>query len=66
MKQVTAELGLQIPDYVGNAEVYKALNSAAETLEMSHITAFDMSIVGLDFEQADCELGVALAEGEEA
>ena len=51
MKEITAELGLSVPEYVSNHDVYMAMNECGKVLEASHIEAHSMAIYNLPPEE---------------
>jgi hypothetical protein len=49
-REGTVMFGIVVPDYVTDADVYHAVDKAAETLEEHHITAEHQSVQGLNAE----------------
>lgn len=46
-REANAEIGMNVPDFVGNKDVYEALDKAAKSLEESHIEVHDIAVNGL-------------------
>lgn len=46
-REASAEIGMSVPDFVGNKDVYEALDKAAKSLEESHIEVHDIAVNGL-------------------
>jgi len=41
-------MGINVPDFVGNKDVYDALDKSVKSLEESHIDVHDIAVDGLD------------------
>jgi hypothetical protein len=60
MKQITTEMAIDVPEYVGNKDVYAALDNAARLLDTEgHMTVTDMVVYGLDPQLPAAEEGAA-------
>ena len=46
-REASVEMGINIPDFVGNKDVYASLDKAAKSLEESHIEVHDIAVNGL-------------------
>ena len=46
-REANVEMGISVPDFVGNKDVYDSLDKAAQYLEDNHIDVHDLAINGL-------------------
>ena len=47
VRKATVEMGIDIPDFVTNKDVYDGLDEAAEKLEEKHVTVTDIAVTDL-------------------
>ena len=46
-REANVQMGISVPDFVENKDVYKSLDNAVEYLEEKHIDVHDLAINGL-------------------
>ncbi len=46
-REANVEMGISVPDFIGNKDVYDSLDKAAKSLEESHIEVHDIAVNGL-------------------
>lgn len=46
-REANVHIGINVPDFVGNKDVYDALDEAVISLEESHIEVHDLAVDGL-------------------
>ena len=46
-RAANVSMGINVPDFVSNKDVYEALDNASESLEKNHIEVHDIAVEGL-------------------
>lgn len=46
-REANVEMGISVPDFIGNKDVYDALDSSVKYLEEKHIEVHDIAVNGL-------------------
>jgi hypothetical protein len=52
-REANVEIGMNVPDFVGNKDVYDALDKSVKSLEESHIEVHDIAVTGLITDEGD-------------
>ena len=47
-RPANVEMGINVPDFVSNRDVYDSLDKAAKSLEENHIDVTDLAVTGLE------------------
>ena len=55
MREITAELGISMPDYLTNRDVYAAFDLCGALLEEAHLEVHDMALYGLEYAEQESE-----------